>query len=314
MGKRYEFVAAPQRSTEWLELRAKGLGASDMAAVMGVSPYKTAYQLWAEKTGAIEPPKLGAAAQRGVLLEDAVARYYELERDVKLRKSNGVVRLLEQPRFMASLDRTIVGDRGIVEIKTSASPRWSMYPVPPEVIAQTTWQMGIVGAPWCDVAVLLGGLVFRIERVSFDEQLWNMMRESATRFLEAVDNATAPQLHPNDAAAFAAATPQASDEIVVADDSAERVFRQLRELQHEQHFLEEKASALEIVLKEAIGERAGISGNGWTIYWKQAKTSAKTDWEAVARELGATDELAAKHTTERAGSRRFVIKDGGLHD
>ncbi|NBR91300.1 MAG: hypothetical protein EBS68_15585, partial [Rhodobacteraceae bacterium] len=84
MSKQYEFVKAPQRSPEWLELRRQGLGASDMAAVMGVSPYKTPYQLWAEKTGATPPQKVGAAAQRGVILEDAVGRYYEEERGVKL--------------------------------------------------------------------------------------------------------------------------------------------------------------------------------------------------------------------------------------
>ncbi len=74
MSKKHEFVKAPQRSPEWLELRRQGLGASDMAAVMGVSPYKTPYQLWAEKTGATPEQKVGAAANRGVILEDAVAR------------------------------------------------------------------------------------------------------------------------------------------------------------------------------------------------------------------------------------------------
>jgi len=314
VSKRFEFVKAPQRSPEWLELRRKGLGASDMAVVMGVSPYRTPYQLWAEKTGAMQPQKVGAAANRGVLLEDAVGAYYEQETGRKLRKSNGVVRLKDQPRFMASLDRTIVGSNGIVEIKTSTSPRWSIYPVPPEVVVQTTWQMGIVGAPWCDVAVLLGGLVFKIERVHFDKLLWEALVATATEFLAAVDSNTAPKLQALDAQAYGLATPQSKDELVQANESHERLVRELRAVNTELHLAEERKGAIEIQLKEAIAERAGLTGNGWTVYWKQAKPSEVTDWKLAAQAAGVLPQVVATYTDIKPGSRRFILKDGGMHD
>ncbi len=314
MSKRYEFVKAPQRSPEWLELRRTGLGASDMAAVMGVSPYRTPYQLWAEKTGAVPPQKVGAAANRGVLLEDAVGAYYEQETGRKLRKSNGVVRLKDQPRFMASLDRTIVGSNGIVEIKTSTSPRWSIYPVPPEVVVQTTWQMGIMGAPWCDVAVLLGGLVFKIERVHFDQALFNVMLATAYEFLAAVDSNTAPKLQALDAQAYGLATPQAKDELVQANESHERLVKELRAVNAELHFAEERKAGIEIQLKEAIAENAGLTGNGWTVYWKQAKPSEVTDWKLAAQAAGVLPQVVATYTDIKPGSRRFILKDGGMND
>jgi putative phage-type endonuclease len=315
MKKAWEFIKAPQRSEAWLELRRQGLGASDMAAVMGVSPYKTPYQLWAEKTGMTPEQKVGDAARRGVILEDAVGQYYEQERGVKLRKSNGIVRLKKHPRIMASLDRTIVGEtKGIVEIKTSASPRWSMWPVPPEVMIQVHVQMGIVGAEWCDVVALLGGLVFKIERVEFDAQLWAEIQRSAMLFLEAIDTKTPPQLEALDAQAYAIATPQESDEFVEADSSLENVYRQLREVNAELHFLEEKKGSLEIILKEAIGNKAGLAGAGWTVYWKQARPSQVTDWKMVAQAAGALPSVITTYTDTKPGSRRFIINDGGLHD
>lgn len=315
MKKAWEFIKAPQRSEAWLELRRQGLGASDMAAVMGVSPYKTPYQLWAEKTGMTPEQKVGDAARRGVILEDAVGQYYEQERGVKLRKSNGIVRLKKHPRIMASLDRTIVGEtKGIVEIKTSASPRWSMWPVPPEVMIQVHVQMGIVGAEWCDVVALLGGLVFKIERVEFDAQLWAEIQRSAMLFLEAIDTKTPPQLEALDAQAYAIATPQESDEFVEADSSLENVYRQLREVNAELHFLEEKKGSLEIILKEAIGNKAGLAGAGWTVYWKQARPSQVTDWKMVAQAAGALPSVISTYTDTKPGSRRFIINDGGLHD
>lgn len=40
---------------EWLELRTKGLGGSDIGTALGFNSFKSPYQLWAEKTGLIEP-------------------------------------------------------------------------------------------------------------------------------------------------------------------------------------------------------------------------------------------------------------------
>ena len=36
---------------EWLEVRKRGIGSSDAAAAIGLSPYKSQLELWMEKTG-----------------------------------------------------------------------------------------------------------------------------------------------------------------------------------------------------------------------------------------------------------------------
>jgi hypothetical protein len=133
-------------------------------------------------------------------------------------------------------------------------------------------------------------------------------------FLEAVDTKTPPKLEALDAQAYAMATPQASDEFVEATPDLQRVYAQLREVNTELHFVEEKKGALEIILKEAIGEKAGLTGAGWTVYWKQARPTEKVNWRAVAAQLQPSVELVRIHTTEQPGSRRFIINDGGLHD
>ena len=124
--KTYKLVRAKQRSPEWLALRQHGITATDAAVIANLSPYKTPYALWSYKTGRAVEPEVGEAALRGTILEPAVAAWYEQTHGVKLRESHGVVVLKRSPWAMASLDRTIVGSNGIVEIKTSASPRWLM--------------------------------------------------------------------------------------------------------------------------------------------------------------------------------------------
>lgn len=59
-----------QRSDIWKTWREEGIGASESAAVMGMSRYKTAYQLWEEKTHRAFPQAMNADMQRGVDLED----------------------------------------------------------------------------------------------------------------------------------------------------------------------------------------------------------------------------------------------------
>ena len=38
----------------WLKLRKAGIGGSDAAAILGMTPWKSPYQLWLEKTGEVE--------------------------------------------------------------------------------------------------------------------------------------------------------------------------------------------------------------------------------------------------------------------
>ena len=306
MSKQYEFVKAEQRSPEWFALRADGITATDVSVIAGLNPYKTPYQLWAEKLGKYEPEPVGPAAIRGILLENTVAEFYEMETGRELRRSNGIVRLKQIPWVMASLDRTIVGEEGLVEIKTSTSPRWSLHPVPPEVVAQVQWQMFVTGAPWVDVAVLLGGLVFRIERVKADWKYQAELFSKAEGFREALATQTPPTLQGQDSDALAAVVPQASEEYVNASDGIERVAALYAEKQYEAKLLDEELQNLAISLKEAIGDKAGIVGNGWQASWKQNKASAKTDWKEVATKVD--PKIIEAATREVPGARVFRFK------
>ena len=308
MSKQFEFVKAEQRSPEWFALRKEGITATEAAVIAGLSPYKTPYQLWAEKLGKYEPEPAGAAAIRGLLLEATVADFYEMETGRELRRSNGIVRLKDIPWVMASLDRTIVGEDGLVEIKTSTSPRWSLYPVPPEVEAQVQWQMFVTGAPWCDVAALLGGLVFRIERVHEDLAYQARLYRKAVEFRNALTTQTPPTLQGQDSDALAAVVPQASDEYAIASDGVDRVAALYAEKYYESKLLDEELQNLAISLKEAIGEKAGITGSGWSATWKQNKPSRKVDWQAIAEKAAIPEDVIEAATREVPGARVFRFK------
>jgi len=313
VSKRFEFVSAPQRSPEWFEMRKGGITATGITAINGSSPYKTAYRLWAELTGQVGEQGVGAAAQRGQLLEQAVADYYTAETGKKLRKSNGIVRLRQHPWAMASLDRTVVGEPDLlVEIKTSTSNRWSLWPVPPEYYDQVQWQMFITGASYCDVAVLLSGLVFRIERVEADPVYQTQLFDKAVLFRELVQSKTPPPLTGNDSDTLAEVKPQSNNTYAVADPQLDHIARLYIEAKVEAEAADAALKEMAIAIKEAIADGEGVKGQGWLATWKTNKSSVKVDWESIADVLRTVapdtyGEAITRFTSEKPGARVFRV-------
>jgi putative phage-type endonuclease len=259
--------------------------------------------------GKYTPEPVGPAAIRGILLENAVAEFYEMETGRELRRSNGIVRLKEMPWAMASLDRTIVGEEGLVEIKTSTSPRWSLHPVPPEVVAQVQWQMFVTGAPWCDIAVLLGGLVFRIERVEASVEMQTDLYRKAVEFRNLLATDTAPPLWGEDSDALASVTPwNGLEEWAQADAGLDRVAQIYAEKQYESKLLDQELQNLAISLKEAIGVKAGVAGSGWSATWKQNKSSQKVDYKLLLEAIKPAVDIVDAYTREVPGARVFKFK------
>jgi putative phage-type endonuclease len=313
MSRRYEFINAPQRSPEWFEIRKGGITATGITAINGTSPYKTAYRLWAELTGQVEEQQAGAAAQRGQLLEQAVADYYTAETGKKLRKSNGIVRLKEHPWAMASLDRTVVGEPDLlVEIKTSTSSAWSLAPVPQMYLDQVQWQMFCTGARAVDVAVLLSGLVFRIERVEADPIYQTLLFDKAVAFRELVASGTPPPLTGNDSDTLAEVKPQSSNTYAKADPQLDHIARLYIEAKAEAEAADAALKEMAIAIKEAIGEGEGVKGRGWLATWKQNKPSTKVDWESIADVLRGVapetyEQSVKKFTADKPGARVFRV-------
>ena len=58
------------------EERRKGIGGSDVGAIMGANPYCSIVKLYKEKKGEIDPPSLNHAMEWGNILEDVIAKKY----------------------------------------------------------------------------------------------------------------------------------------------------------------------------------------------------------------------------------------------
>ena len=113
---------AYKNKEEWLALRRKlGIGGSDAGAVIGLNPYKSAYTLWAEKTGRIPEFEGNLTTEVGSYLEEFVAKLFEKETGKKVRRKNKMLVNTDYPWAFGDVDRLIVGEKALLEIKTTNS-------------------------------------------------------------------------------------------------------------------------------------------------------------------------------------------------
>jgi putative phage-type endonuclease len=105
----------------WHELRSQHIGGSDIAALFGLSPYSSRWQLWMEKSGKLPPEDISGnkAVQAGTFLESGIASWAAHRWSMDLTKVNDYYTVDDCPGMGASFDY-IANNGAPVEIKWSA--------------------------------------------------------------------------------------------------------------------------------------------------------------------------------------------------
>ena len=75
-----------EQRAAWLEGRRTGIGGSDVAAVLGLNPWKTPLDVWNDKLGLSEDKGMSEPAYWGTVLEDTVAREFQQRTGMKVQK------------------------------------------------------------------------------------------------------------------------------------------------------------------------------------------------------------------------------------
>ncbi|CAB4149520.1 COG5377 Phage-related protein, predicted endonuclease [uncultured Caudovirales phage] len=116
---------------EWYRAR-RGIGGSDVAAVMNMSPFKSAYTLWAEKSGkAWQDLAPNMSMKMGTAFEPVIRQLFaEENQDWLTVHETGTWASIEEPRSVANVDGIIEwqnGKLGVLEIKFSRQ-YWDKLP------------------------------------------------------------------------------------------------------------------------------------------------------------------------------------------
>jgi len=105
-----------QNSEEWLEFRKLKIGASDAPIVIGISPWKTAYELWQQKTSDLSFDVETLAMTYGKIKEEDIRSWYEKETGDLFTPM--VIQSEEHSFMIASLDGISIDRKVILECKT----------------------------------------------------------------------------------------------------------------------------------------------------------------------------------------------------
>ncbi len=172
--------------TEWLEVRSKYLGGSDSASVVGMNPYKSMYSLWAEKTNKVPAFEGNLTTEVGSYLEEFVAKLFEKETGKKVRKCNYTMVNDKYPFACANVDRLIVGEDALLEIKTTNSlptmKKCKNGEFPDAWYAQMTHYLSVLELKKAYLAVLVNCREFYIFELERDEDEINALMKAEADF------------------------------------------------------------------------------------------------------------------------------------
>lgn len=193
--------------SDWLEYRRQGIGGSDAAAVLGVSPYTTARDVYFQKIGR-EPDQLEeanwVALEYGRRLEDLVAEIFARKTGFRIWKEPVMLRHPRYPFMIADTDYLIEmpdGKTAVLECKTGSiytKENWENDAVPYQYEVQCRHYMAVKNVDTAFIACLFGNsendFIYRkIERdLDFEE---SMIEQEEFYWSEYVDKRAEPPLY-----------------------------------------------------------------------------------------------------------------------
>lgn len=274
-------TALRQGSTEWLEARRVAVSSTDLASILGLSPYRSESDLADEKLGRLEREAPSLPMRVGLALEPLIREEYERMTGARLRRVRILVAHPTIPWAVASPDYRVVGERQLVEAKWTSSSRWDAG-LPQDVEAQVQWCLGVTGLERADVAVLVGGRELRIHPVEFDAELFEGLLELASGFRArlASGGPFAETL-----ASLKRRYPRDDGSELAVDAELDAAVRTLLDVRGRLEALELDEERLEVLIRTAMGEAATAVGSGWRIYYRKEKERTIVDWQNLATGL-----------------------------
>jgi putative phage-type endonuclease len=310
---------------DWLDARMLGIGGSDIAAIMGLTPrYRTQIDVWLEKTGQETPgarvPFVVAgveypseAAYWGTVHEDNIANHFTQVTGWKTQRRNAILQHDTHDWMLANLDREALHPDGrvILECKSASaylSQDWADDRVPVAYQAQCQWYMAIHGAPFAFIAALVGGNRFAYTRIERDDEVIGTLIAAGERFWRHVIDRTMPPVDGSERCAeslarlYPASDPEAAIDL---PPTLTGLPEEIAALKAQRADIDEQITLRENLLKAELGATETAWCGNYRITWKTV-TSHRLDGTALK---AAHPELHASFT-KPSTARRFDIKQG----
>jgi putative phage-type endonuclease len=186
-----------ETESEFHERRSQGIGSSDIPIILGLSPYKTIFKLWQEKTKLIKDDFKGNfATERGKRLEPKIRDWFNITHKFNMEPENRVH--ANNPIFRASCDGVDHEHELLIEIKAPCKEDHELAlagTVPTKYYPQCQWLMMVFGYDALRYISYNEGCEVKFADVTLraDYKYHEMMKEKALEFWKLVETKTPPE-------------------------------------------------------------------------------------------------------------------------
>lgn len=311
---------------EWLQRRRAGIGGSDVAGILGLSPWASPWSIWADKVGLIELDTESTPAQEfGTRAEPMLKLWFEDETGLIVRGTQAEYTDPQRPWMRVTLDGEAwppgwseepdARMLGVVEYKATSEPpsAWADGP-PVHYQCQASWAMAITGARrvWFGVLhIAFGRPAFRVYLFERDDEDITTIVEACDRFwhdhvLTGIPPAADGTRATTDAIA-AVYTAPTEDTVETDDDLAawiDLLHDAERVIEANSQVVDEAKNRIRAALGDATVLTRGVDGKGAPVIAATWRQTGRTTLDGKALKA-AHPELAAEF--ERTTTTRSLL-------
>lgn len=240
---------------DWLNARRQGIGSSDVAAICGLSPYRSALSVYADKIGTDDEDGGSAVMRLGQHLEQGILDAYASETGATVEKPTHLYGSDVHEFMLASPDGFTERNEslGVVEAKWSSRQEdWQDGP-PEGYQLQVLHQLAVTDLDFGDLAALVGRdlRVYRIER---DDALIDNLISIEAEFWARVMDRRPPRADSRAEQALKRLYKHGGGKPIELDVEATRAVRELRQAKKELKAAEERHDELANLVRAALGD------------------------------------------------------------
>ncbi len=311
------------------ELRARGVGASQVAGVLGLDPRTDAFAIYAEKTGMV--PRVDNPTERmvaGKRFEEPIAQWYSVKAGVPVQwfdrtlahpqrswqvfsadawvlKGDATAARTTPIREYGDIATFAVGGTDSKMVSYDQADGWGpdgSDEVPERVALQAQYSCSAADLPYWDIAAAFSMTELRIYRIHRDAEIEAIVLDAIEDFwvnhvLKGIPPAPGPS--PATADVLRRRYPRSVQPLRCATAEEYSLIERLRKAKAEFKVAENEKLSAEAAIKLAIGDAGGLLAGDTKITWTKNADTIKPDYRGIARELGLRMELV-KPVVERA--------------
>lgn len=299
---------APTNYEEWLKDRKNNpsIGASQSAAILGLSPWATPYDVWHELVHGVEVREDNLNFRLGRELEPIIRTLFMEDTGLKVVNDNKIRFSSSYPYITTNLDGMVVGEKVPVEYKTTAL-KWEGE-IPDQYFIQLQHQMFVTDTPHCYFVILCLGFKKEliIQKYDRDDDFINGMVEDLVKFWEnfVLEKTPPPLTTIEDARKLY--FNEEPDSIFQANEEIYRIAKWLQSYENDKSLLDDKIRDAKLQLMTILENKQELQYNGTTLVtWKQTKAREYFDKNTFKKEH---PDLYSNYVSSREGSRRFTLK------